>query len=71
MNDPEMYRQGFNSQDIVRLLSRLKDSTPDYPFDLMVEKKATFLKQSITMMIDQSDLRGKGGGDRGDSRSGQ
>lgn len=65
-----MSKQFLNSQDVIGLLSKLKDSTPDYPMDLMAARKAAFLKQVIAINMDGSGLSGKGGGDGGLGGSG-
>lgn len=62
-----MPKQPLNSQDIVGLLSRLKDSTPDYPADLLSARRASFLQQATIIHIKGS---GKGGGDGGLGGSG-
>lgn len=65
-----MSRQPFNPQDIIGLISKLKDSTPDYPTDLLAARRATFLQQAVVIKIDGSGLSGKGGGDGGIGGSG-
>lgn len=65
-----MPRQPLNSQEIVRLLSMLKDSTPNYPIDLMNARKAAFLIQAVAIKLDGNGLSGKGGGDGGIGGSG-
>lgn len=65
-----MFKQPIDSQDVIRLLSKLKDRTPDYPVDLMAARKATFLQQVVAINIDGNGLSGKGGGDGGIGGSG-
>jgi hypothetical protein len=63
-----MFERSPNPQDIIGLLSKLKDSTPDYPADLMAARKAAFTKQ--TLAIKFHGHSGKGGGDGGSAGSG-
>lgn len=65
-----MSKQSLNSQDVIKLLSKLKDNTPDYPVGLMAARKATFLQQAVAIKIDGNGLSGKGGGDGGIGGSG-
>ena len=60
-----MSKQALDSQDVIRLLSKLKDSTPDYPLDLMAARRATILQAVVALQIHGSGLSGKGGGDGG------
>lgn len=60
-----MSKPALDSQDIVGLLSKLKDRTPDYPTDLMAARKATFLQTAIALQLTGSGMGGKGGGDSG------
>ena len=65
-----MTKQPLNSQDVIGLLSKLKESTPDYPADLFAARKAAFMQQVVTINFDGSGLSGKGGGDGGLGASG-
>ncbi len=65
-----MSRQPLNSQDIVGLISKLKDSTPDYPTELLAARKASFLQQAVSINLNGNGLGGKGGGDGGIGSSG-
>lgn len=60
-----MSKQALNSQDVISLLSKLKDRTPDYPVDLMAARRATFLQAVVAIQIHGSGMSGKGGGDGG------
>lgn len=60
-----MSKQAPDSQDIIRLLSILKDSTPDYPTDLLAARKSTFLQEAVALQIYGKGMSGKGGGDGG------
>ena len=60
-------------QEIVRLLSELKEETPEYPIHMMSERKAAFLKKVVDIKISGEDRSGKGGqtgGTGGTGRSG-
>lgn len=65
-----MSKQTLTSQDVIGLISNLKDTTPDYPTDLLAARRAAFLQQIIAINIDGSGLGGKGGGDGGIGGSG-
>lgn len=65
-----MTQQSIHSNEIINLLSMLKDQTPDYPSDLMAARKAALMKQVVTIRMDKSGRGGKGGGDGGGSLSG-
>ena len=62
-----MLERSLNPNDVINLLSKLKARTPDYPPDLLAARKATFLKQVVTINIESP---GKGGGDGGSLSSG-
>jgi len=54
--------------DIIGLLFKLKAATPDYPANLLVERKAAFLQQAITIKLNGPGRGGsQGGGDGGSS----
>lgn len=63
-----MSKQALNSQDVIDLLSKLKESTPEYPADLLAARKAAFL-QTVALQIPPKGMSGKGGGDGGLSGS--
>ena len=44
-----------NHQDIVELLSKLKEETPDYPAELLNARKDSFLKQDVNRKISKED----------------
>jgi len=60
-----MSKQAPNPEEIISLLSKLKESTPEYPADLMAARKAAFLKEAIALQIHPRGMSGKGGGDGG------
>jgi len=62
-----MLERSLNPNEVINLLSKLKAKTPEYPPDLLAARKATFLKQIVTITIDSP---GKGGGDGGSLSSG-
>src|SRR3990172_3295160 len=66
----KMSTQLLNSQDVIGLLLKLKDSTPDYPVDLLVARRAAFLQASAAIHLGGSGMSGKGGGDGGSVGSG-
>ena len=65
-----MSMESSNYQEIVRLLSRLKERTPDYPPDLLATRSEIFVQQALAIQFDGSGLSGKGGEDGGDSEPG-
>jgi hypothetical protein len=58
-----------NQNEIIKLLSRLKAETPDYPSDLMAARKAAFINQVVAIQFDGPKQGGKGGGDGGSGTS--
>lgn len=60
-------KQFLHPKEIIELLSKLKEKTPDYPTDLMAARKAAFLKQIDEIKPDQP---GQGGGGSGLSGTG-
>lgn len=62
--------QSSNYGEIVRLLSRLTENTPDYPTDLLAARCEIFVQQALAIQFDGSGLSGKGGGDGGDNGPG-
>lgn len=65
-----MSKPPLHSQDVIGLISKLKEGTPEYPTDLLAARKATFLQQLVAINIAGSGLSGKGGGDGGIGGSG-
>jgi len=65
-----MLERSLNPNDIIGLLARLKEQTPDYPPDLLTTRKAAFMAQIVSINIDGPKPGGKGGGDGGGSLSG-
>jgi hypothetical protein len=65
-----MSEQALDSQDIIRLLSKLKESTPEYPVELLAARKAAFLNAAVATQIPPRWRSGKGGGDGGASGTG-
>ena len=63
-------KRSMNSEEVIKLLSKLKAETPDYPADLMAAKKAAFLKQAVNIKIDSKGQGGEGGQHGGSSGSG-
>ena len=63
-----MSERSPDPQEIIGLLSKLKDSTPDYPANLMAARKAAFIKQTLAIKLHGHS--GKGGGDGGSAGSG-
>ena len=55
-----MPKPTLNPKEITQLLSKLKDTTPEYPADLLEARKAAFLKHASTI-----NLPGKGSGGAG------
>jgi hypothetical protein len=48
-------------EEIINLLSKLKDETPDYPAEMLAGRKAAFLKQVVNIKIDGKGQGGEGG----------
>jgi len=61
-----MPKRSLDPKDIINLLSKLKEQTPEYPADMLEARKAAFLKQAANLKI-QGDGNG---GDAGNSGSG-
>jgi len=57
-----MAKSSMKPEEIIKLLSKLKAGTPDYPAELVAAKKAAFLKQAATIKING---KGRGGGSSG------
>lgn len=63
-----MFAQSLTPDDVIGLLFKLKGTTPDYPANLLVERKAAFLKQAIAIKLDGPGRGGsQGGGNSGGS----
>ena len=59
-----------SQNEIVNLLSKLKNETPEYPSDLFAARKAAFIEQAIAIQFNGPKQGGKGGGDGGSSSLG-
>ena len=66
-----MAKTPLEYKDIVKLLSDLKDETPDYPIHLMSERKAAFLKKVVDIKISGEEKSGEGGQKGGKVESGR
>lgn len=70
-----MANKTIDNQDIIRLLGKLKEDTPEYPSNLVEARKHSFLKQIVDVQIssqgrNKDDNRGGGiGGQKGGSGS--
>lgn len=62
-----MLPHSLTLRDIIGLLAKLKAATPDYPTHLLLERKAAFLKQAITIKLGKPGRGGHKGGGRGGS----
>lgn len=63
-----MPEKTFERKDIVQLLAKLKEETPEYPTHLVNARKDSYLKQILEINISgqsQSDESGQGGGSEG------
>jgi hypothetical protein len=54
-------------EEIINLLSKLKDETPGYPAEMLAGRKAAFLKQAVNIKIDGKGQGGEGGQQGGGS----
>jgi hypothetical protein len=63
-----MSKHALNSQNVIDLLSKLKESTPEYPAELLASRKAAFL-EAVAVQMPPRGMSGKGGGDGGLSGS--
>lgn len=59
-----------SQNEIINLLSKLKNETPEYPSDLLAARKAAFIQQAIAIQFNGPKQGGKGGGDGGSSSLG-
>jgi len=59
-----------SQNEIVNLLSKLKNETPEYPSDLLAARKAAFIEQAVGIQFNGPKQGGKGGGDGGSSSLG-
>lgn len=57
--------QPFKSQDIVRLLLKLKEETPEYPVHLLEARKSAFMKQAVALNVPGKGRGGEGGNPEG------
>jgi len=62
--------QSPNSKEIIKLLSKLKAETLEYPADMLMSRKAAFLKQAVTLKIQGKGQGGEGGQQGGSGGSG-
>lgn len=60
-----MLARSLTPDDVMGLLFKLKATTPDYPANLLVERKAAFLKQAIAIKFDGPGQGGSQGGGNG------
>jgi hypothetical protein len=60
-----MSKRSINPREIIRLLSKLKSETPEYPAELLDARKAAFLKQAATLKIEGKGQGGEGGQEGG------
>lgn len=65
-----MPRRSLNPKEIIGLLSKLKSETPEYPADLLENRKAAFLQHAATLKIQGKGQGGDGGQQGGSSGSG-
>lgn len=56
-----MPEEPLTHQEIVELLSKLRDETPEYPADLEEARKFSYLKQIVEIEISKRDQGGSGG----------
>jgi len=56
-----MPEEPFEHQEIVRLLGKLKEETPNYPTELLEERKYSFMKQIVDLKISSEGPSGSGG----------
>ncbi len=56
-----MPEEPLEHQEIVRLLGKLKEETPDYPTELLEERKYSFMKQIVDLKISSEGPTGRGG----------
>jgi len=60
-----MLGRSSNFKNIIALLVKLKDQTPDYPTDLMAARKAAFMKQVVSINVQVKGLESETGGGSG------
>ena len=60
-----MANKTLRNQDIVEMLSELRNETPEYPPELIRSRKTTFLKRAVDLKISGEGQSGKGGGQGG------
>ena len=65
-----MSKRSINPREIIRLLSKLKSETPEYPAELLDARKAAFLKQAVTLKIEGKGQGGEGGQEGGTGGAG-
>lgn len=62
--------RSLNPKDIIKLLTQLKEQTPEYPAQLLEARKAALLKQAATLKLQGKGQGGEGGSEGGSSGSG-
>ena len=67
-----MANKSLEPRDIIRLLGKLKEETPDYPANLVEARKYSFLKQIVDTQISSQGRNGDGnqGGGTGGQKGG-
>lgn len=65
-----MPKRSLDQKEIIGLLSKLKEQTPEYPANLLESRKAAFLKQAATLKIQGKGQGGEGGAEGGGSGTG-
>ena len=65
-----MIERSLNPKEVIDLLAKLKNQTPDYPQNLIAARKAAFLKQVVAVKIDGKGQGGQHGGSGGPGGSG-
>jgi hypothetical protein len=61
-----MANKPLKDQEIIDLLNKLKEETPDYPTELRETRKSGFLRQAVELRDSGSDKSGRGGSGGGD-----
>lgn len=59
-------KRSINSRELIRLLSKLKSETPEYPTDLLEARKSVFLKRVVDLKISGEGKSREGGHQRGE-----
>ena len=61
-----MPEKSFSHKDLVELLGKLKEETPEYPAKMVDARKESFLKHVLDMSTSGGGQGGSGGSDSGD-----